>query len=233
MLPTDKNKPIRNIAKLRTLIYGPPKIGKSTLAVQNPQAIVLDTDNKGTEFLECYRVPITNWNDLKVTLGEIKKERDEGNSRFGTIVIDTVDMAYQLCRQHVCAANGVNHESEDKSFGRIWDLVKTEWMKMVAFVNTMDVGLTMISHSIQKEVKIDGVKRTVTTLSMSDKPGRMITALADVIIYMDEDENDTRTLFLKPQAYLECGDRTKALTENIKFQTEKEAWAKLEGAMSK
>ena len=232
-LPTEKNKPVRDISKLRTLIYGPPKIGKSTLATQNPGALVLDTDNNGTEFLECFRVKISTWMDLKLALGELKKERDAGNERFNTIVIDTVDMAYQLCRQHVCAENGVNHESEDKSFGRIWDLVKAEWMKMIAFANSLGVGITMISHSVQKEVKIDGVKRTITTLSMSDKPGRMVTALADVIIYIDEDENDTRTLFLKPQAYLECGDRTKALTENIKFQTEKEAWDKLTGAMSK
>lgn len=230
-LPTEKNVPTRNIAKLRTLIYGPPKIGKSTLATRNPKCIVFDTDNKGTGFLDCFRVTISSWIELKQYLGDLKVERDSGNNRFDTVVIDTVDMAYQLCRQHVCAANGFQHESEDKAFGRTWDLVKTEWMKMVAFLTSMDVGLTMISHSVQKEVKIDGVKRNITTLSMSDKPGRMVTALADVIIYMDEDESGTRTLFLKPQAYLECGDRTKVLTENIKFQTEEEAWNKIEGVM--
>jgi hypothetical protein len=223
-LSIEKNVPEINITKLRVMVYGPPKVGKSTFATQNERAIVIDTDNNGTAFLPCFRVPTFSWTDLKKTLGEIKND-----DRFDTIVFDTVDMAYQLCRQHVCGTNGVAHESEDKAFGRLWDLVKTEWMKMVSFVQSMNKGMWMISHSIQKEVKIDGVKRSVVTTTLPGSAQRITMALADQIFYMDTNDSGKRQLYMLPQDGVECGGRLAAfgLNKNIEFGTESELYQKI------
>lgn len=219
MLPTERNKPQADPTKLRWLIYGPPKIGKSTFASQNKEALFLDTDNKGTEFLDCYRVDIKDWIHLKQVLGEVA-----ASDRFPTIILDTVDRAYQLCREHVCKANGIQHESEDKGFGRVWDMVKTEFNKLISYVQQINRGLWMISHSITKEVKIDGIKRTVTTTSLTDKVGRMVAAIADVIIYIDVGDNGKRKIFVKTEDSLECGDRTKTLVNNIEFDNEQQVF---------
>lgn len=224
MLQIEKNIPDINITKLRIMVYGPPKIGKSTFAAQNERAVFLDTDNNGTAFLPCFRVPTFSWTDLKKTLGEIKND-----DRFDTIVFDTVDMAYQLCRQHVCAANGVAHESEDKAFGRLWDLVKTEWIKMVAFIQSLNKGMWMISHSIQKEVKIDGVKRSVVTTTLPGSAQRITMALADQIFYMDTNDKGKRQLYMLPQDGVECGGRLASygLNKNIEFDNESELFQKI------
>ena len=220
LLPLEKNVAQIDPKKLRVLIYGPPKIGKSTFVTRNPKALVIDTDNNGTEFLDCYRVVCQDWTLLKQILGEAVKD-----DRFDTIVIDTIDRAHQLCRDEVCKRNGFSHESDDaKGFGRMWDMVKAEFTKMIGYVSAGNKGLWMVSHSITKEVKIGNVKKQVTTMSMSDKPGRLVTSVADIILYMDGDETGKRTIFVKPEDSLECGDRTKALTENITFTTEQEAY---------
>jgi hypothetical protein len=226
LLPTERNTPVIDIAKLKVVIYGPPKVGKSTLATRNPKALVLDTDSNGTAFLDCYRVPIDNWETLKMTLGELAAMKKE-DCKFDTIVLDTVDQAWNMCRAHVCKQFGVVHESEDKGFGRVWDAVKQEFMKAVAFITSNGWGLWIISHSITKEVKIGAQKRNVTCFTLPDKAGRLVAALADIIIYMDDDDEGKRTLFLRPTDTLECGDRTKQFTDNIKFTTEEEAYATL------
>jgi hypothetical protein len=224
MLQIEKNTPDINITKLRIMVYGPPKIGKSTFAAQNERAVFLDTDNNGTAFLPCYRVPVFSWSALKKAIGEIKDD-----PRFDTIILDTVDMAYQFCRQHVCAENKIAHESEDKSYGRAWDMVKTEWMKMVAFIQSLNKGMWMISHSIQKEVKIDGVKRSVVTTTLPGQAQRLTMALADQIFYMDTNDKGKRQLYMLPQDGVECGGRLAAygLDKNMEFDKESELFQKI------
>lgn len=229
MIPTEKSKPQIDPTRLRILVYGAPKVGKSTFAIQNPGALVLDCDNNGTAYLECYRVPIFSWLDLKAALGELAKAEKHP---FTTVVIDTVDGAYQFCRQHVCKEQRIDHESEDK-FGRAWDLVKTEWMKAVTFIQSMGLGLWLISHADTKEVKIRGVKRQVTTLSLSGKTRQTIMALADEILYIDQDETGKRRLCVVPQDSLECGGRLAkyGLNQDIEFETESEAYQKFIGIL--
>lgn len=227
LLPTEKTKGEVDVAKLKVVVYGPPKVGKSTLATRNPAALVLDTDSNGTAFLDCYRVPIDSWDTLKKALGELAARPRDAQPVFNTIVLDTVDMAWNFCRAHVCKTFGVIHESEDKGFGRVWDAVKQEFMKAVSFITSNGWGLWIISHSITKEVKIGAQKRNVTCFTLPDKAGRLVAALADIIIYMDDDDDGKRTLFLRPTDTLECGDRTKQFPDNIKFATEQEAYDRL------
>jgi hypothetical protein len=224
MIPTVKNIPEVNPTKLRVVVYGPPKVGKSTFAIQNPKALVLDADNRGTQFLPCFRVDITSWAHLKETLGELNEQVKKGECQFDTIVFDTVDMIHSLCRYHVCKQENVGHESEDKAFGRIWDLVKGEFMRCVAFIGQMNMGLWMISHSVQREQKIDGVKRSVTTTSLSGATARVVHAMADHIVYIDTDDNGKRTLYNVPQDGVEAGGRI-GIRQNIKFETEAEAYS--------
>ncbi|HOK47887.1 MAG TPA: AAA family ATPase, partial [Bryobacteraceae bacterium] len=62
-LPTKKTPPRANLGDYSILIYGPTKIGKTTLASQFPEALFLATE-PGLNALEAYQIPITSWDGL-------------------------------------------------------------------------------------------------------------------------------------------------------------------------
>jgi len=69
-LPTEKTARSASLSAFTTLIYGKPKIGKSTFAASFPNALFLDTEG-GLQSLSVHRVPIHNWKDLLTACGEL------------------------------------------------------------------------------------------------------------------------------------------------------------------
>lgn len=230
MIPTEKSKAVTNIADMTVLIYGPPKSGKTTFCAQNPDCLIIDGDNGGSRFLSVYRLDCNDWLSFKKALGEMAELKKDGKLIFRTIVMDTVDRMYLMCRQYVCEQNGIKHESEDKAFGRMWDLVKAEFLKATSFIrNVLGLGLWMTSHSVVKEEKIGGVKRSTTTISLSSSYGLTVTSMSDIILFIDQQDDGSRCLRMQAEETLECGVRGTMAekAKNFVFKSESEAFQKL------
>jgi hypothetical protein len=229
-LPTAVNNPNPKPEELTVLIFGDPKSGKSTFCSNVSNALFLDTDNAGTKFLPVFRQDCNSWEDIQNTLRELK----DTQHNFKTIVLDTVSNAIRYCRQYVCKSRGFVHESDDtKGFGRLWDLTKTEFLKMTQFIRgNLGMGLWFVSHADIKMRKIDGKDRPVTAISLSNTFGELVTAMCDVICYIDNDGSQ-RKLRVVPQDTLEVGDRTRKLTKDICFTSEKEAYDLFVSAFNK
>lgn len=76
-------------ATLSVLIYGQPGIGKTTLGVSAPDAVLFDYDGGVQRINGAHQVPTlqpTSWEDTSLALQEIQNEMPE----IKTIVIDTV-----------------------------------------------------------------------------------------------------------------------------------------------
>ena len=84
---------------VKTVLYGPEGIGKSTFASHFPNPVFIDTEG-GTKRLNVARLPQpTSWAMLLDEVAEVRK----GSIPCGTLVIDTADWAERLCIQAVCA----------------------------------------------------------------------------------------------------------------------------------
>ena len=89
---------------VKTVLYGPEGIGKSTFASHFPNPVFIDTEG-GTKRLNVKRLPQpTSWAMLLDEVAEVRK----GSVPCGTLVIDTADWAERLCIQAVCAKAKVN-----------------------------------------------------------------------------------------------------------------------------
>lgn len=236
MLPSEKQViPCPAIESSCLFWYGPPKVGKSTVLSQNPDLLLIDCDYNGAQFVDCYRVAVFSWSDLQKLLAEIAEAKKKGELKFKTLGLDTVDGAFQMCRQHVLKELKLVHESDDKGFGRSWDIVKNTFLRLISFTQSLGLGLWMTSHAVQKEVKIDGVKRTVTTTSLPGTSQRHMMAIADHILYIDTNEDGSRTCYTMPQDGLETGGRFSrfGLNKNIKFNSESELYAQICNTLKK
>ena len=80
-------------APVKTVLYGPEGIGKSTFASHFPSPVFIDTEG-GTKRLNVARLPQpTSWAMLLDEVAEVRK----GNVPCSTLVIDTADWAERLC----------------------------------------------------------------------------------------------------------------------------------------
>lgn len=120
------------IAKpLKTVIYGPEGIGKTTFATHFPDPLYCDTEG-GSHNIDVARTPVpTSWAMLLDIVQEIIKDP----ILCRTFVLDTADWAERLCVKHVCDKynqSGVETFGYGKGyvyvyeeFGRLLDLLST------------------------------------------------------------------------------------------------------------
>ena len=108
----------------KVVIYGPEGIGKSTFAAQFPNPLFIDTEGS-TKYMDVRRMDKpTSWEMLRQELTYVKQNPQV----CGTLIIDTIDWAEQLCIDDICSryqkkgiedfgyGNGYVYEKEE--FGR-------------------------------------------------------------------------------------------------------------------
>ena len=132
-------------APVKTVLYGPEGIGKSTFASHFPNPVFIDTEG-GTKRLNVKRLPQpTSWAMLLDEVAEVRK----GNIPCGTLVIDTADWAERLCIQAVCAKAKVNG-IEDFGYGKGYTYVKEEFGKLLdALEEVLQAGhnVVVLAHA--------------------------------------------------------------------------------------
>jgi hypothetical protein len=100
-LPTEDSMPVYDIQALLLLVYGEPKIGKSTYASTFPNPIFADIE-RGLAAIRARKVKINSWDDL-ISLCSLLKR---GQHDRKTLVIDTLDAAVNMLWQQVAAKHG-------------------------------------------------------------------------------------------------------------------------------
>ena len=132
-------------APVKTVLYGPEGIGKSTFASHFPDPVFIDTEG-GTKRLDVARLPQpTSWAMLLDEVAEVRK----GNVPCGTLVLDTADWAERLCIQAVCARAKVNG-IEDFGYGKGYTYVKEEFAKLLdALEEVLNAGhnVVVLAHA--------------------------------------------------------------------------------------
>lgn len=218
MLPTEKSKPKSDIRDLITLIYGQPKIGKSTFCSHAEGALFIETE-PGLELLEVYKTPVYSWTEFLETCSEIR----EGNHSFRTVVIDTIDNLFKFCREFVLAKNKLQHES-DMEWGKGYDLVAQEFSKRLTALSMLPYGLIMISHAQEREVETRSRKIVKTAPTLPNSARKTVLALADFILYAEVEEvvdnkgqivGYERVMRTKATTAYEAGDRLGTLPETL------------------
>lgn len=132
-------------APVKTVLYGPEGIGKSTFASHFPDPVFIDTEG-GTKRLNVARLPQpTSWAMLLDEVAEVRK----GSVPCGTLVLDTADWAERLCIQAVCARAKVSG-IEDFGYGKGYTYVKEEFAQLLdALEEVLNAGhnVVVLAHA--------------------------------------------------------------------------------------
>jgi len=203
-LPTARSAPKTDIEALYWLIFGPPGIGKSTLAAGFPNAIFFTTE-RAHRHLSIYDRQIKDWQDFRLAVQELKTK---DGSKFKNVVIDTVDLLFKMCTEEICKKLGIDHP-QDESYGKGYDAVKTEFQRELIKLSLFQKGIVFVSHAQDKEITARNIKYTKTVPSMPGGCHKVIVPFVDVCCYCGFGKADAgkRVAIFKPEEHLEAKDR--------------------------
>lgn len=203
-LPTAPTPKKVRLEDQNILLYGPPKIGKSSFAAQLDMPIFAATED-GLHGLEVYQKPIVDWLTFLQFCAEITK----GEHPFKNIVIDTADNLFKYCSQHMRAKLGIMHES-DMEWGKGWSIVKDEFMRVITKLASLPYGLFLISHAEIKEIKTRTEKYDKWMPTMPKQGWEVIYPFLDIILFAnveETDEGEQRVVRTRAGKYWEAGCR--------------------------
>lgn len=232
-LPKAKTNRESNYLKKSYLIYGIPKIGKTTVASQfgdEDNKVLFFATEPGHKEQEIYKwfceetVDDVNKETGEVT--EITIQRDPSNwdhfrqcvlemtkqTEFKCLIIDTADNLFDWCQAYVRRRDKITHES-DLGFGKGYDALKKEFGAPINYLAQKGYGVIFLSHAKESDVEERNRKFTKTDTTLPNTAKKIIHPLVDYILYFHADENGNRLIRTKGTQAINAGDRGGQLPE--------------------
>ncbi len=212
LLPKTKTPPKDNLNDFTILLYGEPKVGKTTFANAGGDTLFIATED-GQGGLESYRVTVDSWDTFLKVIAELK----QGKLPYDKVCIDTVDNLYKFCCEWACERLGVVHQS-DASYGKGSDTINSEFLRRLTELSLLPYGLWIISHAQEKETKPRaGAAYTTITPTLPPAARKIVLGMADHILYacreydIDPESGEVlrerRVVHTKGNNYFEAGGR--------------------------
>ena len=101
----------RDLRGYSVFFYGEPKSGKTTIATKFPRHLLLAFEKGYNAIPGAMAQPINAWAEFRKVLKQLSNA--EVQQMYETIIIDTADIAYDLCEKYICA----NAKRSDGGFG--------------------------------------------------------------------------------------------------------------------
>lgn len=216
----------RDLRGYSVFFYGEPKSGKTTIATKFPKHLLLAFEKGYNAIPGAMAQPINTWAEFRKVLRQLKDEAIK--EKFETIIIDTADIAYDLCEKYICANakrldGGFGVDSvADIPYGKGYTLVAKEYDECLRSIVQMDYGLVLISHAVDKTFKDEqGQEFNQIVPTLGNKPRNIVSRMCDIIGYSRavqlEDGSTATKLFMRGTPRYVAGSRFKYTPDVIDF----------------
>lgn len=216
----------RDLRGYSVFFYGEPKSGKTTIATKFPRHLLLAFEKGYNAIPGAMAQPINTWAEFRKVLRQLKDEKVK--EQFETIIVDTADIAYDLCEKYICANakrpdGGFGVDSiADIPFGKGYTMVAKEYDECLRSIIQMDYGLVLISHSVDKTFKDEqGQEYNQIVPTLGNKPRAIVSRMCDIIGYsrgvQNEDGTTLTKLFMRGTPRYVAGSRFKYTPDYIDF----------------
>ena len=219
ILQVQPHKVSRDLCGYTMLFYGAPKTGKTTIASKFPKSLLLAFETGYLAIPGVMAQPITKWSEFKQVLKQL--DTPEAHEAYSNIIVDTVDIAYDLCEKYICNNNGVTSIG-DLGYGKGYALAKKEFDEALRKIPQLGYGLIMISHDQDKIFKDeDGKEYNQIVPTLGNQPRLVVDRMSDLIGYarpIQEEDGSTKTLlFMRGTPRFVAGSRFADTPEYIEF----------------
>lgn len=211
---------IERFVQSTTLIYGPPKAGKTTFASTFPDVLLVELEPGGADYVECDVVEVNSLQELRALYSELKALKPE-ELKWKVIALDTIDVISSYFEREIALEYGKTIlAGPSTAFGAEYARHRAEVMAVLRAFQALPSGLLLIAHARFDEKK--------TTLNL---PGRYLSldvmAMASNILYLGLTEEGQREVVVSPSPALEAGSRDPVLASISRFPPDFKILAKL------
>lgn len=216
LLAIQPNKVSRDLSGYITYVYGPGGAGKTTFGSQtkNPLLLAFELGYKALPGVKAQ--PIQSWGEVKQVLRELKKP--EVKNVFNTIVVDTVDIASQLCEKYMCNQLGIENIGDGGWATNGWAKVKKEWEQTWRAFTMEGYAVVFISHSKDKTfTRKDGTTYNQIVPSCPNAYEEIIKNMVDLMGYINIDNGQRKLVLRSADDSIDCKSRFKMIAHEIPF----------------
>lgn len=167
---------------VRAVIYGTEGIGKSTLAAQFPEPVILDTED-GTGRIDCARVICHD----SLTLEGAMLDLAGDPQGFKTVVVDSADWAERQILEHLLKKAG-KRSIEDFGFGKGYTMLAEACSRILGLADQLlakGLHVVFVAHSTVKRTsppdETDGYDRYELKLTRQTAP--LFKEWADLLLF--------------------------------------------------
>lgn len=209
------------------LIYGSPKMGKTTLAYElYKEKAVFMAFERGYLFIDSIMaIDITKPSDVQKLVRELKAD---GKNTFTTVVFDVVDIFAKMYETYTCQLNGVD-ELNKIAWGQGYSRWEQECEKVIQELERVGYNIVFISHATSKTMvkyNEDG-KEVEYEKMMPTVPKRILNMIAkrcDHILYIDQEVEagkSVRYVYTRDCEHHMAGSRVAKLPSKILLDAKK------------
>jgi hypothetical protein len=141
---------------LKGLIYGQPGIGKTTLALSAPNAVLLDFDKGLHRVQPQHRVPSLQVENYQQVLDLLASEEING---FNTIVCDTLGKLIDRICDYVASKNPKARQGDGQMAMKGWGEVKIAFQNLLKLLQSKGKSIIFVAHESEEKDGDDTKKR--------------------------------------------------------------------------
>jgi hypothetical protein len=216
LLAIQPHKVSRDLSGYITYIYGPGGAGKTTFGASCKKPLLLAFELGYKALPGVMAQPVQSWGEVKQVLRDLK--RPEVKEVYSTIVVDTVDIASQLCEKYMCNQLGIENIGDGGWATNGWAKAKKEWEQTWRAFTMEGYAVVFISHSKDKVFKKkDGTEYNQITPSCSTAYEEIIKNMVDIMGYIEIDNGQRKLILRSADDSVDCKSRFKMIAPEIPF----------------
>lgn len=206
------------------ILFGSPKIGKTTIVSQLQNCLILDFEN-GSDYVSALKLKVTNLQELKDICLAIKKA---GNP-YTFIAMDTItaleDFAKPLALALFKASPAGSKSDIDDvlkaGMGLGYGYLREAIEKIISMVQSVCKHIILVGHVKDTSIGNDDDGATIKDLDLVGKTKRILSAKSDAIGYVYRDKDSNLCINFGSNGEVACGARPEHLANQRIIVAEK------------
>ena len=214
------------------LLFGPPKIGKTTFGASFPDSLLIECEPKGARYINGRVINVGSLDELRDVFKLLKN--DPGYCK--TVVIDTLDRIAQWVEAEVCEDMGLSNIMESKKgakHGAQWAEYSHRILTQLEGWKLLGKRVVFLAHTKKAEIDGEGLVISPKTINLYGQAANRVLSIVENVGHMYARKGDMnkpeRVLSFAPGTVVEAGARHPLLADRVVVIGKENPYAALEG----